>query len=114
MCAIQYEGWAGTPADAEQLADSGEIAFAPCHSRGAVAPMAGIISPETPLIEVEDRANGTKAWSFMGTGPGPQLRFGAHGPEALARLAWNRDVVAPIHACRAEGHRPAREIGAAA
>jgi hypothetical protein len=95
MCAIQYEGWAATPADAEQLAGSGEIAFAPCHSRGAVAPMAGIISPGTPLIEVDDRANGTKAWSFMGTGPGPQLRFGAHGPEALARLAWNRDIVAP-------------------
>jgi len=95
MCAIQYEGWAATPADAERLAASGEIAFAPAHSRGAVAPMAGVISPGTPLIEVEDRANGTKAWSFMGTGPGPQLRFGAHGPEALARLAWNRDVVAP-------------------
>ena len=95
MCAIQYEGWAATPADAERLAASGEIAFAPCHSRGAVGPMAGIISPEMPLIVVEDRANGTKAWSFVGTGPGPQIRFGAHGPEALARLAWNRDVLAP-------------------
>jgi hypothetical protein len=95
MCAVQYEGWAGTPAEAERQATAGEIAFAPAHSRGAVAPMAGVISPGTPLIEVEDRANGTRAWSFMGTGPGPQLRFGAHGPEALARLAWNRDVVAP-------------------
>jgi hypothetical protein len=95
MGAVQYEGWTETPADAERLAASGEIAFAPCHSRGAVAPMAGIISPGMPLIEVEDRANGTRAWSFMGTGPGPQLRFGAHGPEALARLAWNRDVLAP-------------------
>ncbi|HMH50465.1 MAG TPA: DUF1116 domain-containing protein [Candidatus Acidoferrum sp.] len=95
MCAIQYEGWAPTPTDAERLAASGEVAFAPAHSRGAVAPMAGVISPGTPLIEVEDRANGTKAWSFMGTGPGPQLRFGAHGPEALARLGWNRDVMAP-------------------
>ena len=95
MCAIQYEGWAATPTDAEGLAASGDVTFAPAHSRGAVAPMAGVISPGTPLIEVEDRANGTKAWSFMGTGPGPQLRFGAHGPEALSRLAWNRDVVAP-------------------
>lgn len=95
MCAIQYEGWAATPADAARLAASGEIALAPAHSRGAVAPMAGVISPATPLIVVEDRANGTSAWSFMGTGPGPQLRFGAHGPEALARLHWNRDVAAP-------------------
>ena len=95
MCAIQFEGWAVTPAEAEGLAGSGQIAFAPCHSRGAVAPMAGVISAGTPLIVVEDRANGTAAWSFMGTGPGPQLRFGAHGPEALGRLAWNRDVLAP-------------------
>ena len=95
MCAAQYEGWAATPADAEGLAAAGEISLASAHSRGAVAPMAGVISPGTPLIVVEDRANGTTAWSFMGTGPGPQIRFGAHGPEALARLAWNRDVVAP-------------------
>jgi hypothetical protein len=98
MCAAQYEGWAATPAEAERLAASGEIALAPCHARGAVAPMAGVISPGTPLIVVDDRANGTTAWSFMGTGPGPQLRFGAHGPEALARLAWNRDVLAPAFA----------------
>ena len=95
MCAIQFEGWAVTPADAERLAASGEISMAPCHSRGAVAPMAGVISPAMPLLVVEDRANGTTAWSVMGTGPGPQLRFGAHGAEALARLAWNRDVLAP-------------------
>jgi hypothetical protein len=95
ICAIQFEGWAATPADAERLAASGEVGFAPCHSRGAVAPMAGIISPGMPLLVVEDRANATRAWSFMGTGPGPQLRFGAHGPEALARLGWNRDVLAP-------------------
>jgi hypothetical protein len=94
-CAVQYEGWAATPDDAERLAGSGEVTLAPAHARGAVAPMAGVISPTTPLIVVEDRANGTTAWSFMGTGPGPQLRFGAHGPEALARLAWNRDVMAP-------------------
>src|SRR5712691_1396954 len=93
--AAQFEGWARTAEDAERLAASGEIAFAPCHSRGAVGPMAGIISPGTPLIVVEDRANGTAAYSFMGTGPGPQIRFGAHGPEALTRLAWNRDVLAP-------------------
>jgi len=95
MCAIQFEGWAASPAEAERLAASGDIVFAPCHSRGAVAPMAGIISPGMPLLIVEDRGNATRSWSFMGTGPGPQLRFGAHGAEALARLAWNRDVLAP-------------------
>jgi hypothetical protein len=95
LCAAQYEGWAPEPVEAERLAASGGIGFAPCHSRGAVGPMAGIISPRMPVIVVEDRVNGTRACATMGTGPGPQIRFGAHGPEALARLAWNHEVMAP-------------------
>ncbi|HEV8437527.1 MAG TPA: DUF1116 domain-containing protein [Methylomirabilota bacterium] len=94
--AILSEGWARTPADAERLAAAGEIGFSPCHSRGAVGPMAGVISPSTPLLVVEDPANRTTAYTFIADGPwGHQLRFGAHGPETLAGLAWIRDVVAP-------------------
>ena len=94
--AILFEGWARTPADAERLAASNEVAFAPCHSRGAVGPMAGVISPSTPVLVVEDAANGTTACTFIADGPwGHQLRFGAHGAETLAGLAWIRDVVAP-------------------
>lgn len=94
--AILYEGWAAAAADAERLAASGEIAFSPCHARGAVGPMAGVISPTMPLIVVEDPVNGTAASTFIADGPwGHQLRFGAHGPETLAGLTWVRDVVAP-------------------
>jgi hypothetical protein len=58
--------------------------------------MAGIISPGTPLLVVEDAANGTAGYSFMADGPwGHQLRFGAFGPETQKGLAWIRDVAAP-------------------
>lgn len=94
--AAQFEGWGKTPEEAERLAAAGEIAFAPCHSRGAVGPMASVISPGTPLLVVEDAANATAAFTFLADGPwGHQLRFGAHGPETLRGLAWVRDVVAP-------------------
>jgi len=94
--ALLFEGWCATSADAPRLAASGEIAFAPSHSRGAVAPMAGVISPSTPVLVVEDEANGTTACTFLADGPwGHQLRFGAHGAETIAGLAWVRDVVAP-------------------
>ena len=95
--AIQFEGWARTPADAERLAASGEIAFAPCHSRGAVGPMAGVISPGTPLLVVEDAGEQDRP-------PSPSWRTGRGGtssasaPTARRRcsgLAWVRDVVAP-------------------
>jgi hypothetical protein len=94
--AALYEGWARTAEDAERLAGSGEIAFSPCHSRGAVGPMAGVISPGMPLLVVEDAVNATAAYSFMAVGPwGHQLRFGAYGPDTLKGLAWIRDVAAP-------------------
>jgi hypothetical protein len=94
--AVLFEGWAGTAAEAEELAASRDVTFAPCHSRGAVGPMAGIISASMPLLVVEDRVNGTTAATFFADGPwGHQLRFGAHGPETLKGLGWIRDVVAP-------------------
>ena len=94
--AAQFEGWARSADDAERLAASGAITFAPCHSRGAVGPMAGVISPSTPLLIVDDAVNGTTSASFIADGPwGHQLRFGAHGPETLQGLAWIRDVAAP-------------------
>jgi hypothetical protein len=97
--AVLFEGWARTAEDADALAASGDIAFAPCHSRGAVGPMAGVISPGTPLLVVEDAVNNTIASSFIADGPwNHQLRFGGHGPETLGGLAWIRDVVAPAFA----------------
>ena len=87
---------ADAPTTAQRLAASGDVAFGPCHSRGAVGPMAGVISPGTPLLVIEDPVNRTSACTFIADGPwGHQLRFGAHGPETLAGLAWIRDVVAP-------------------
>ncbi len=94
--AVLFEGWARTATEAQALAGSGEIAFSPCHALGAVGPMAGVISPGTPLLVVEDGVNKTSAWGFIADGPwGHQLRFGAHSPETLRGLAWIRDVAAP-------------------
>jgi hypothetical protein len=104
---VLFEGWAQTAEDAEALAASGDIAFAPCHSRGAVGPMAGIISPSTPLLVVEDAVNHTTSASFIADGPwGHQLRFGGHGRETLEGLAWIRDAVAPAFAAVLEREGP--------
>ncbi len=42
--AALFEGWAKTPEAAARQAESGGIAFAPCHHYGAVGPMAGVVS----------------------------------------------------------------------
>ncbi len=95
VAAILFEGWASTAAAAVDLAASGAVAFAPCHACGAVGPMTGIISPSMPIMVVEGRLNGSVAYATFGETGAQQARFGAHGPETVARLGWIRDVLGP-------------------
>lgn len=93
--ACVYEGWAKTPEDAEILAGSGGISFAPCHHFGAVGPMAGIISPSMPLWIIEDPVHDHTTFSNLNEGLGKVLRFGANAPDVITHLEWMRDVLAP-------------------
>lgn len=86
--AVLFEGWADDVAEARKLAASGRIAFESCHDRSAVGPMAGIISPSMPVWIVRDGQNGKLFFSNLNEGLGKALRFGANGPEVLARLKW--------------------------
>jgi hypothetical protein len=86
--AVLLEGWAETPLAAEAALASGEVHFEPCHHHGAVAPMAGVISPSMPLWIVEDPVTGRRAFSNYNEGLGKVLRFGAYSSEVLERLRW--------------------------
>ena len=93
--AILYEGWARSEKEARALASGGKLRFAPCHHHDAVGPMAGVISPSMPVWIVRNTAHGNRAFSNLNEGLGKVLRFGAHGPEVIARLKWMRDTLAP-------------------
>lgn len=94
--AILYEGWAENLASAETMASSGDIAFEPCHHHNAVGPMAGIISPSMPVWIVTNTTDGNQAFSNFNEGLGKALRFGANGPDVIARLKWMGQVLAPV------------------
>lgn len=94
--AILLEGWADTPEAAQSLVASGGVRFSPCHHAGVVGPMAGIVSPNMPVLVVENRAHGNLAYAPMNEGLGKVLRFGAYSPEVLNRLRWMRDELAPL------------------
>jgi hypothetical protein len=49
-----YEGLAKNPDEAEKLASSGKIEYAPCHEHSSVGPMAGIISPSMPVFIIKN------------------------------------------------------------
>src|SRR2546427_2569199 len=93
--AVQYEGWAADLQAAQALVESGRIRLQPCHSLNAVGPMTGIITPSMPLMVVENREHGNRAYCTLNEGLGKVLRFGANDASVLERLRWLQQTVAP-------------------
>ena len=58
--------------------------------------MAGIITASMPVMVVENRVHGNRAYSTLNEGLGKVLRYGAYDAEVLDRLAWMRDVLARV------------------
>jgi len=96
MGGLIYEGLASSPQEAERLAASGDIGFAPCHHHGAVGPMAGVMTASMPVLIIENAAAGNRAYCTLNEGLGKVLRYGAFGDEVIERLNWMRDELAPV------------------
>jgi hypothetical protein len=103
---LLYEGLAEDPVEAQALAGSGDIRFAPCHEHGAVGPMAGVITASMPVWIVENRAAGNRAYCTLNEGLGAVLRYGAFSEDVLDRLRWMGDALAPALARAIERHGP--------
>jgi hypothetical protein len=96
--AAVHEGLARDREDAEKRAAAGEFEFGPCHERGAVGPMAGVVSPSMPMCVIENATHGNRAFCTFNEGLGKVLRYGANDDGVLERLAWIRDVLARVFA----------------
>ncbi len=93
---IVFEGWAKDLATAEKMASAGEITFQPNHHFGAVGPMTGLTTPRQPVIVVENRTFGNRAYCTLNEGLGKVMRFGGNDDEVLRRLRWISDTLAPV------------------
>ena len=96
MGALMYEGMASTPEEAEKLASSGEIEYAPCHEHAAVGPMAGIVSASMPVFIVKNEEYGNEAFCTLNEGLGKVLRYGAFGDNVVKKLKWMEEVLYPV------------------
>jgi len=94
--ALIYEGKAETPTEAEILAASGKIQFAPCHEHATVGPMAGIVSPSMPVFIVHNETHNNKTYTTMNEGLGKVLRYGAYEKDVIERLHWMTSVLYPV------------------
>ena len=93
VCAALTEGWAKTPQEAFRLLENGEISLGSNHEHQSVGPMAGIVSPNTWVFVVENRAHNNISYA-----PDQQARtiFGAYDEDdALAQRRLSRDVIGP-------------------
>ena len=90
-----FEGWAPDLEEAAKMAAGGAFEFHPNHHFGAVGPMTGMTTVSQPLMVVENRTFGNRAYCAINEGLGKVMRFGGNDAEVLGRLAWLRDSLGP-------------------
>lgn len=93
-----FEGWAEDLDDAMLRAAKGDYEFHPNHHFDAVGPMTGMTTRSQPLMVVENRTFGNRAYCAINEGLGKVMRFGGNDAAVLAKLAWLRDVLGPLMA----------------
>ena len=95
--AMLFEGLASSPEEAERKLAAGDgVTWAPCHSRGAVGPMAGVVTPSMWVFCLRDGSTGNEAWCSLNEGLGKVLRYGAFDGSVIERLHWMTDVLGPL------------------
>ncbi|MDP2775989.1 MAG: DUF1116 domain-containing protein, partial [Nocardioides sp.] len=96
MAGAALEGLVDDPEDAVALFEAGStVSLEPCHHRGTVGPMAGVVTPSMWMFVLEDRATGRRTHCSLNEGLGKVLRYGAYSPDVLERLRWMGDVLGP-------------------
>jgi hypothetical protein len=87
-----HEGWARDSAEAERLLASGAVRLEPSYTRSVATPLAAMVSPRTTVAEIADDSR--RYYAYLGTGAGPQQRFGSRDSAILGRLAFREKVLA--------------------
>ncbi len=93
--ALIYEGKVSNEDEAQKLAASGAIEFAPCHQHSTVGPMAGIVSSSMPVWIIENLEFKNKTFCTMNEGLGKVLRYGAYSPDVIEKLRWMESTLYP-------------------
>ncbi len=106
MGAAVFEGLLEDADAAKGESDLGIVDLEPCHHRGAVGPMAGVVSPSMWVFVLEDPADGRRAYCSLNEGLGKVLRYGAYSPAVIERLRWMSAVLGPLLQAALRGHGP--------
>lgn len=83
---LLFEGEAKNIAEAEAIIESGEVDITPCHHAGALGAMAGIITPNMPVVVARSEQHTT--FAPLNEGTDGAVRYGSYDDQTLARLRW--------------------------
>ena len=111
--AAVLEGWADDLDSRRRRSRPGAGSeFEPNHDHDAVGPMTGITTRSMPVMVVENRAFGNRAFCTLNEGLGKVMRFGGNDAEVRERLRWLERVLGPAlgAALRSIGGIPLRGI----
>lgn len=93
---VVHEGLAHDIADAEAALDSGNVMVAGCQDYGCVGSLAGVTSASMPVLVVEDRSGGGRAYCTLFEGETPaRLNYGVWNADVDANLRFLSDVIGP-------------------
>ncbi len=95
VLACLYEGWAKDDAEAEKLIAGGAVKLEPTFTRRVSSPLVSMVSARTTLAVIEDAVSKATWFSFLGTGGGAQMRFGARDRAILGRLEFREKELLP-------------------
>jgi hypothetical protein len=92
---LLFEGEAKDVAQAEAIIDNGEIELTPCHHAGGLGAMAGIITPNMPVVVARSARHTT--FAPLNEGTDGAVRYGSYDDKTLNRLRWMAtDMVAVL------------------
>jgi Protein of unknown function (DUF1116) len=106
MGAAVFEGLVSDPDAVQGESALGIVGLEPCHHRGAVGPMAGVVSPSMWVFVLEDPADGRRAYCSLNEGLGKVLRYGAYSADVIERLRWMSAVLGPLLQAAVLRHGP--------
>jgi hypothetical protein len=113
--AMLFEGWAESVAEAHAALLGGAVRLHSNHEIGAVAPMAGVLSPSMGCFVVENPSFGNRVATIINEGVARDvLRCGANGPAVIARLRRLNQATLPAIAAALSPAFSLREIMAEA
>ena len=92
-----FEGLAANEAEAEAKLVAGEIRVRPCGDYRCVGSLAGIYTASMPVLVVENRNGGNRAYCNLFEGVSRyRLNYGVYNEEVGRNLRFLHDVIGPV------------------